>query len=74
MKLLNCIWYFVESDRFQKNENKLNNYEKINHTPVIIFLTKTHSIDHVNKMKSYLHGKDYEDIIAIMAKREKLVN
>ena len=74
MKLLNCIWYCVESDRFQKNENKLNNYEKINHTPVIIVLTKTHSIDQVNKMKSYLHGKDYEDIIAIMAKREKLVN
>ena len=74
MKLLNCIWYFVESDRFQKNGNKLNNYEKINHTPVIIVLTKTHSIDHVNKMKSNLHGKDYEDIITIMAKREKLVN
>jgi Na+/melibiose symporter-like transporter len=54
--------------------NTLNNYEKINHTPVIIVLTKTHSIDHVNKMKSYLHDKDYEDIITIMAKREKLVN
>jgi len=74
MKLLNCIWYCVESDLFQKNENKLNNYEKNNHTPVIIVLTKSHSIDHVNKMKLYLHGKDYEDIISIMAKREKLVN
>ena len=74
MKLLNYIWYCVESDLFQKNENKLNNYEKNNQTPVIIVLTKSHSIDHVNKMKSYLHGKDYEDIISIMAKREKLVN
>ena len=48
--------------------NTLNNFEKNNHIPVIIVLTKSHGIEHVNKMKSYLHDKDYEDVIDIMAK------
>ena len=81
-EVVHCIWYCVESDRFQKNENKLvqnlmntlNNFEKNNHIPVIIVLTKSHGIKHINKMKSYLHDKDYEDVIAIMAQREELVN
>ena len=54
--------------------NTLNNYEKNNHIPVIMVLTKCKDIDHVNEMKSYLHDKDYEDVIAILAKRVKLVN
>ena len=45
--------------------NTLNSYEKNNHIPVIIVLTKCKDIDHVNEMKSYLHDKDYEDVIAI---------
>ena len=51
--------------------NTLNSYEKNNHIPVIIVLTKCKDIDHVNEMKSYLHDKDYEDVISI---RVKLVN
>ena len=45
--------------------NTLNSYEKNNHIPVIMVLTKCKDIDHVNEMKSYLHDKDYEDVIAI---------
>ena len=81
-EVVHCIWYCVESDRFQENENELvqnlmntlNNYEKNNHIPVIMVLTKCKDIDHVNEMKSYLHDKDYEGVIAILAKRVKLVN
>ena len=62
-EVVHCIWYCVESDRFQENENELvqnlmntlNNYEKNNHIPVIMVLTKCKDIDHVNEMKSYLH-------------------
>ena len=47
-EVVHCIWYCLESVRFQKTEtrlvqnlmNSLNHYEKNNHIPVIIFLTK----------------------------------
>ena len=81
-EVVNCIWYCIKSDRFQSLEHglvqdlmgTLGNYEKNTHIPVIMVLTQCHGIDHVNEMKKFLKGMKYEDVIAIMAQREKLVN
>lgn len=75
---VHCIWYCVDSTRFEGEEIKLVSklIEAVGSTkiPLIIVLTQASDIERAESMKREIKKLNFEDVIDIIAKKTKLQN